>query len=242
MAGWSSPLQEPAVQNRLLRALPAESFDRIRPLFEEVELEAGQRIVTANEPISHVYFPESGLVSVIFNVGGRGVLDTLVVGREGMVSTASVLGVECAPHDVQVRVSGTALRIGAGALHRLLVQSSILHEILMRYVEVVLIWSCQAALVCRRNKLDERLALWLLQALDRLSGSEIAMTHEALALMLGTHRPGITAALHGLERMEALATSRGRITVLDREKLVLVAGEAYGTAESEYRRLIGPFG
>ncbi|ACL58918.1 cyclic nucleotide-binding protein [Methylobacterium nodulans ORS 2060] len=150
------------LQNHLLGALPAESFDRIRPMFEEVVLEAGQRIVTANEPISHVYFPESGIVSVIFNVGGRGVLDTLVVGREGMVSTAPVLGVERAPHDVQVRVAGSALRIGAGGLHRLVMQSSLLHEILMRYVQVVLIWSSQTALVYRRNKLDERLALWLL--------------------------------------------------------------------------------
>jgi CRP-like cAMP-binding protein len=241
MLAWSLPLQAPDVRNRLLLALPVESFEQMRPLFESVDLDVGQRIVTANEPISHVYFPESGLISVILNVGGRSVLDTLVVGREGMVSTALVLGVESTPHDVRVRAPGSALRIGAGALHHLLGQSPFLHEILMRYVQVTMIWTGQAALAIRRNKLEERLALWLLQATDRLGENELAMTHETLALILGTHRPGITAALRNLERESAIATSRGRIAVIDRAKIVAAAGESYGTAEAEYRRLIGPF-
>ncbi|WP_238304394.1 helix-turn-helix domain-containing protein, partial [Methylobacterium gregans] len=82
---------------------------------------------------------------------------------------------------------------------------------------------------------------WLLLATDRIDGSEIVMTHEALAQVLGTHRPGITVALHELERAEMIATRRGQITVTDRPRLIRAAGESYGLAEAEYKRLIGPF-
>ena len=228
------PAQTPTVQNRLLRALPSEVLSLMLPLLEEVPLAAGERVVTAGEPIPHAWFFESGLASVMLHTAERGSYETLVVGRDGMVSTALVLGVE-------VRVPGTALRIGAGALRQMMVQSGVLREVLMRYVQVAMLWMSQMALSNRRHRIEERLAHWLLLATDRIDGSEIVMTHEALAQVLGTHRPGITVALHELERAQMIATRRGQITVIDRARLIRAAGESYGLAEAEYKRLIGPF-
>ncbi len=235
------PAQTPTVQNRLLRALPGEVLSLMLPLLEEVPLAAGERVVTAGEPIPHAWFFESGLASVMLHTAERGSYETLVVGRDGMVSTALVLGVEHMPVDVEVRVPGTALRIGAGALRQMMVQSGVLREVLMRYVQVAMLWMSQMALSNRRHRIEERLAHWLLLATDRIDGSEIVMTHEALAQVLGTHRPGITVALHELERAQMIATRRGQITVIDRARLSRAAGESYGLAEAEYKRLIGPF-
>ncbi len=235
------PLQAPLVENRLLRALPIEVFNQMLPQFEEVVLAVGERIVMANEPIPHAYFIESGLASVTMAIADRGTLEVAVVGRDGMVSTALVLGIEHTPLTVEVRVPGRALRIGAGALRQAMAQSSALRDILLRYVQVVTLWTSQMALANRHHSVEERLALCLLLASDRLDEGRVIVTHEMLALMLGMHRPRVTVALHELERTRMIVMRRGQITIRDRSKLVDLAGSSYGLAEAEYERLIGPF-
>lgn len=242
MMDHDPPPQKPLVQNRLLQALPFELLSLLQPQLEEVALANGDRIVVANEPITYAYFLKDGLVSLTLNSLEHGPFEVALVGRDGMLSTALVLGVEHTPFDAVVRVPGVALRIGAGALRQAMAQSGVLREVLMRYVQVLMVWTSHMALANRRQKTEARLALWLLLASDRLDGNDIPITHEILSLLLGTHRPGVTVALHELEEGQMIATRRGQITILDRSRLIKLAGDSYGLAEAEYERLIGPFG
>ncbi|WP_018260944.1 Crp/Fnr family transcriptional regulator [Methylobacterium sp. WSM2598] len=228
------------VRNKLLVSLPPDELRGILPLCEEVPVEVGERIIGADETIRYAFFPESGLLSVSFDAGGRGCLDMSVVGQEGMVSTASVLGVGRTPHEVRARVGGTALRIAVGSLRELILRNAVLRLTLMRYVQATIVSGHQTALGLHRCKLEQRLAAWVLQAADRLPGDDIEITHEVLAQVLGTHRPGITAALQKLVRGKAIAAGRRKLTVLDRARLAMIAGAGYGTAEREYARLIAP--
>ncbi|MDR7040181.1 MULTISPECIES: Crp/Fnr family transcriptional regulator [Methylobacterium] len=230
----------PTVRNRLLRVLPPEDLALLRGRAETVSVEAGARLANANAPMGDAFFPESGLASVSLATVEGSRLEVGITGREGMVSPAFVLGVERTPFETEVRIGGQALRVGAEALREAMARSETLRRLLMRYVQVVTLWTSQTALSNRRHKTEERLARWLLLVHDRIDGDELTLTHETLSTMLGVHRPGVTVAVHELESGGMIATKRGLITILDRDKLVRVAGTSYGFAEAEYERLIGP--
>jgi CRP-like cAMP-binding protein len=236
----ASATAQPAVQNRLLRALAPEDLDGLRPHLESVPLDLGARIAAANTPIRQIYFPESGLASVSLATGEGVRLEVAILGREGMVSPALVLGVDRTPFDTEIRVPGHALRLEADLLRSAMARSEGLRALLLRYVQVATLWTSQTALSNRRHKTEERLARWLLLVHDRLDGDDLAITHEILSTMLGVHRPGVTVAVHELESGGMIATRRGLITILDRDKLVRLAGTSYGFAEAEYERLVGP--
>jgi CRP-like cAMP-binding protein len=229
------------VRNRLLRALPPDVYGLVQPRFETVQVRKGDVVVPPGEPFAFAYFPESGLSSVISHTNGARRVEVGAFGFEGMTSTALVLGTDSTPHETLVQVGGTWLRIGADALRQAMKESPPLHNLLMRYVQFFLLTVSQTALANGTHRTEERLARWLLMAHDRLEGDDVPLTHEFLSLMLGVHRPGVTIAIHLLEGARMIKARRGLITVLDRGKLQEAAGDAYGIAETEYERLIGPF-
>lgn len=229
------------VANRLLRALPPADYERVRPHLHPVEVRRGDVVIRSREIFRHAYFPEGGLSSVLFpQVEGRR-LEVGLSGREGMVSHALALGGDRTPLETLVQVGGTWLRIEADVLRRLTTELPALRDVLLRYVQFFLLTVSQTAVSNGAYRIEERLARWLLISHDRLAGDDLALTHEFLSLMLGTHRPGVTIALHILEGAGMIRAKRGLITVLDRGKLREAAGDSYGTAEAEYERLIGPF-
>jgi CRP-like cAMP-binding protein len=230
-----------SLQNRLLRALAPEDFSLLQPHLEPVPLPKGAVVIEAHKPFDDAYFPESGLASVIFNTREGRRLEVGLFGREGMVSTALVLGADRTPHETQAQVEGTWLRIEAEALRQAIRRSSALRDLLMGYVQAFLLLLSQTALSNGTRTIEERLARWLLLAHDRLDGDDLPLTHEFLSIMLGAHRPAVTNAIHILEGDRMIQAKRGVITVLDRGRLQDAAGDTYGIAEAEYERLIGPF-
>jgi CRP-like cAMP-binding protein len=229
------------VRNRLLRALPPEVYGLVQPHFETVQVRKGDVVVPPGEPLRYAYFPESGLSSVVSHTKGARRVEVGAFGFEGMASTALVLGADSTPHETLVQVGGTWLRMEADAFSQAMRKSPPLHDLLMRYVQFFLLTISQTALANGTHRTEERLARWLLMAHDRLEGDDVPLTHEFLSLMLGVHRPGVTIAIHLLEGARMIKARRGLITVLDRGKLEEAAGDAYGIAETEYERLIGPF-
>ncbi|PIK73970.1 cyclic nucleotide-binding protein, partial [Methylobacterium frigidaeris] len=151
------------------------------------------------------------------------------------------LGADRTPHETEIQVAGTWLRIEAERLREAMRQSPVLTSLLMRYVQVFLLILSQTALSNGSYTVEERLARWLLLAHDRLDGDELPLTHEFLSPMLGVQRATVTLATHTLEGEGMIWAKRGRIIVRDRTKLETAAGETYGIAEREYERLIGPF-
>ena len=177
--------------------------------------------------IDHIYFVESGFASVVADGTRKPGIEVGIIGREGMTGLAVVLGNDRASHATYVQVAGRGLRIKAITLREAIERSSSLHRPMLQYANAFLLQTTTTALANGRSKSEERLARWLLMANDRIDGNEVPLTHEFLGLMLGTHRPGVTLALHALERAGLISTRRRSITILDRRRLEKSANGAY---------------
>lgn len=228
-------------RNRLLQALPPGELDELLPQFERVDVRKGEVLVTVGQPLEFAYFPEGGLSSNLAAKSDGRKVEVGCFGYEGMVSTATALGSDRAPHEILVQVGAPWLRIKAEALCSAMKRSPALHDLLLRYTHVLVMTLSQTALSNGIFTIEERLARWILMAHDRLEGDALSLTHDFLALMVGTTRSGVTLATQALEGYGAIHAKRGLITVRRRDMLCDLAGSSYGPAEAEYERLIGPF-
>lgn len=231
--------EQTAVRNLLLRALAPEDFALLRPHLEGVLLKRTQVLVERNTPLHFVHFPDTALASILATTPEGRRQEVGLYGRDGMGSTAVVLGVDRTPHETVIQVEGTGWRMPAEALREELARSPTLLGLLLRYVQTFTLQAAQTALTNSNHAMEERLARWLLLCHDRLDGDELPLTHGFLSLMLAASRPTVTLTTHVLEGAGMIRTRRGAITVLDRGKLEDAAGESYGPAEAEYERLIG---
>ena len=234
-------MNEPMTRNRLLQALPPGELDRLLPRCERISVHKGEVLATVGQSLEFAYFPEGGLSSNLAVTGEGRRVEVGCFGFEGMVSTATVLGSDRSPHEIMVQAEGPWLRIGAADLRRAIQSSPALHDLLLRYAHVLTMILSQTALSNAAFTIEERLARWILMAHDRLEGDELPLTHDFLALMLGTTRSSVTLAVQALEGYGAIRAKRMLITVRDRDILLDLAGSSYGPAEAEYERLIGPF-
>ena len=217
---------EPAIQNRLLASLAKSGRDRLRPHLEPVSLPVRQVLEAPDEPITHAFFPLSGINSVVTGSGERRI-EVGIIGRDGMTGVSVVLGASSTPHECFVQVAGDALMIAVPELTLALEADPILRKHCLLYARRFMLQTAQTALANGRCTIDERLARWLLMSQDRLDGDDIHLTHEFLSLMLGVRRPGVTIALQTLEAAKLIRNTRGCITILDRPRLEEIAGHAY---------------
>lgn len=224
--------------NRLLAALAPDDFAVLAPSLERVPLQFQSVLIEPHQPIPHVIFPESGIVSTIANTE-EGRIEIGVIGREGLVGIPVVLGTNQTPHTYVVQVGGEALRITPTDLRAALRDRPSLFRPLGLYAQALFIQISQTAYVNVTFDIEARLARWLLMMMDRVEGEEMPLTHEFLSAMLGVRRPGVTVATHVLEGTGAIRARRGRIEIRDRDKLLELAGDSYRTAEAEYHRLMG---
>jgi CRP-like cAMP-binding protein len=227
--------------NFLLAALSDDDRALLKPHLERMKLDRDQVLVEPNQPIEHVYFPEGGIASITAKAENI-VTEVGIFGRDGVSATALLLGTDRSPHETFLQVDGShACRISADRFMTAVESSSTLRQTMLRYVQTLLIQTAQSAVANARYQIEARLARWLLMCHDRVKGDEIALTHEFMGMMIGAQRSGVTVALHVLEGIGMIRAKRGRVTILDRDKLEELAGDSYGPAEAEYRRLIGPF-
>jgi CRP-like cAMP-binding protein len=226
-------------RNRILAGLSKADLGLLSPLFTPVDLPLRKMLEARGRRIEHVYFPECGLASVVATAGSSHAIEVAVIGSEGMTGLAVLLATDRSPHETFIQSPGRGWRIPAADLRTAMATSPSLREHLLRYAHVLSVQMGYTALANGRYKLEERLARWLLMAQDRSDSDEIALTHEFLATMLGTRRPGVTAALNELQKIQIIASERGRVTVLDRHALEEIANGSYGAAEAEYARLFG---
>jgi CRP-like cAMP-binding protein len=212
--------------NHVLKSLNAKDWARLEPHLEASPLTVRQSIENVEQPIAYVYFPLSGIVSIVAHEGEYEI-EVGIVGRDGMTGTSVVLGSDTAALECFVQVAGHAVRIRAAELKRALNESPTLAKSLLAYVRDLLLQTAQTAVANGRCTVEERLARWLLMTQDRIDDEEMPMTHEFLAIMLGVRRPGITVALNALEKDGAIRNVRGLVTILDRGALEDLAGGAY---------------
>lgn len=214
-----------------------DDFALIRSRLEPVRLEVETVLQQPGGLIPHAYFLQEGLCSVIARNAGRRQIEVGHIGWEGLCGVSLAHGVERSAHLVIVQVQAIALRIEAGDLQACMAASASLRDLLLRYSYSLLAQIAHTALANGSHAVKERLARWLLMCHDRVDGDDLPLTHERLALMLGVRRPGVTVALHILESTGAVRSTRGVVTVLDREALEALADGCYGAPEAQYERL-----
>jgi CRP-like cAMP-binding protein len=233
-----SPLRLPCA-NHLLQLLSAEDAGLVPTALESMQLDVGRVLYAPGQPVRHVYFVESGLVSIVGANKGRRRMEVGMVGFEGMTSLEVVLGGDVAAHEALVQSSGSALRLSSAALRDAIRQSRSLHDILLRFVHAFMVQGSHAAIAAGRARIDERLSRGLLMWHDRIRDAELFVTHEFLALLMGVRRQGVTVALHELEGKGLIRSVRNRVRIIDRAGLERTANGFYGVPEDEYRRLFG---
>ncbi|EYD73304.1 Crp/Fnr family transcriptional regulator [Limimaricola hongkongensis] len=224
--------------NQLLARMPAALADLVFGDLEPVDLPQGMILEEPNEPVEHVYFPTSGVISIVA-MSDRAVaqIEAGLVGREGMSGAMLALGTDRSPHQTTVQIGGAGYRLEADRL-RAALQQDALRERLLHYCHALSVQTAHTALANAKLKLDARLARWLLMCHDRIDGDEVPLTHGFLSVMLGVRRAGVTVSLHILEGQGLVRATRGLIRILDRDGLEQMVGGCYGVPEAEYARLL----
>lgn len=225
-------------KNRLLARLSDADRHRIAPHLALVQLPQRMSLVTSGEPIPRCYFFESGVASVISNTPDGRQAEVGIIGREGMVDVAAVMGGDRTPLEVFIQMPADAYSIATTEVALMTDESRDFRRLLLGFAHSFLIQVAQTALATASLKIEDRLARWLLMSHDRSDSSSFPITHEFLSLMLGVRRAGVTAALGSLQVEGSIATSRGQITIIDRKGLERRVGDSYGIPEENYRDLI----
>jgi len=216
-----------AAANHLLAAVTRPARQRMLPGLETVDLVYGQILYEQADRITHVYFPIDCLVSLLKIVDDRKPLEVGMVGNEGMVGMALVLGIAEFGMRALVQGSGTALRMTVARFRAEFKINLPLQRALYRYAHLLLAQVSQTAACNRFHPVGARLARWLLMTGDRLQVDQFRLTHEFLAHMLGVRRVGVTKAAGTLGRKKLISYNRGHIHILDRPKLEAVACSCY---------------
>lgn len=230
---------QPSVRNRLLRHCNPAEFALLEPHLVPIQLDLKLSLISPHEPIRDLVFPESGFVSIVAGRQGRQA-ETGLIGNEGLVGAVPILlAGDRTPDAHFVQAAGHGLSIGVEAFQAATRTSRSLEKLFLSFIHTLLIQTAQTAYANLSHTLDTRLARWLLMCQDRLGGTELAVTHEFLGIMLGVQRSSVTVAIQVIEGHQLIRARRGRIEVLDRPGLEAAAGDSYGVAEAEYARLIG---
>jgi CRP-like cAMP-binding protein len=227
-------------QNQLLAALPAADLMRLAPLLERVPLPLGAVIYESGGEQGHVYFPASGIVSLLYVMNDGAAAEIAVVGNDGMVGIALFMGGGTTPSRAVVQSAGGAYRLEAALLKAEFARGGPMQRLLLRYTQALITQMTQTAVCNRHHLLEQQLCRWLLLSLDRLPSSELVMTQQLIANMLGVRREGVTEAACRLQADGLISYRRGRITVLDRAKLEQRVCECYAVVRRESARLFAP--
>ncbi|MGJ7490082.1 Crp/Fnr family transcriptional regulator [Variovorax sp. ZT4R33] len=227
-----------AVANRLLAALPETELQRWLPRLEPVDLPLGHVLYESGATLSHVYFPTTAIVSLLYVLENGASAEIAVVGKEGIVGISLFMGGESTPNRAVVQSAGQGFRLSADALKTEFNRAGPVLHLLLRYTQALITQMSQTAVCNRHHSLDQQLCRWLLLSLDRLAGDELVMTQELISNMLGVRREGVTEAAQQLQAAGLIRYARGRITVLDRLRLEQRSCECYAVVKKEYDRLL----
>jgi CRP-like cAMP-binding protein len=215
--------------NRLLATLDRTDFDLLAPHLCSAPLVQGRVLQEQEAPVEKVYFPVSGVISLISVMEGGEVIETAMVGREGAVGAFGGLGPWNAFTRAAVQLPGLATVIPVASFQAAVAQSDRIRNLVLRYKETLLAQVQQTAACNALHHLEERLARWLLQALDRTDGSNLPLTQELISQMLAVRRSTVTVIAGKLQQAGLIRYHRGRIEIVDRLKLEEAACECYHT-------------
>ncbi len=227
-----------ATSNKLLAALPVDEMAEWLHHLEFIDLRLGEALYESGCAQSHVYFPTTAIVSLLYVTEGGQSAEIALVGNEGVVGISLFMGGESTTNRAVVQSSGGVYRMAAQPIKDAFDRSVPVMHLLLRYTQPLITQMAQTAVCNRHHSVDQQLCRWILLSLGRMTGNVLAMTHELIANMLGVRREGVTEAAIKLQNAGMITYSRGRITVLDRPALELRTCECYAVVKAEYARLL----
>lgn len=232
------PLAADPRQNRLLAALPDAARARWLPHLELADMPLGKVLYESGRTLTHVYFPTTSIVSLLYVMEDGASAEIAVVGHDGIVGISLFMGGESTTSRAVVQSAGQGLRLKASVMMREFNRAGPVLHLLLRYTQALITQMAQTAVCNRHHSLDQQLCRWLLLSLDRLPSNELVMTQELIANMLGVRREGVTEAAGDLHKAGLIRYQRGHITVLDRAGLEQRTCECYAVVKKEYARLL----
>jgi CRP-like cAMP-binding protein len=225
-------------KNDLLAALPDGERSRWLPQLEPIDLPLGKALYESGSKLSHVYFPTTSIVSLLYVMEDGASAEIAVVGREGIVGVSLFMGGQSTTSRAVVQSAGQGFRLKANLMMQEFNRAGPVLHLLLRYTQALITQMAQTAVCNRHHSLDQQLCRWLLLSLDRLPSDELVMTQELIANMLGVRREGVTEAAGQLQEAGLIQYRRGHITVLNRKRLEQRACECYAVVKTEYDRLL----
>ncbi|MDB5968477.1 MAG: hypothetical protein JWQ90_927 [Hydrocarboniphaga sp.] len=232
------PLVRDPRTNNLISALPEVELQRWISQLELVEMALGQVLYESGRALSHVYFPATAIVSLLYVMKDGASAEIAVVGHEGLVGISLFMGGDSTPSRAVIQSAGYGFRMKAQVIKDEFARGGAVMHLLLRYTQALITQMSQTAVCNRHHSLDQQLCRWLLLSLDRLKGNELVMTQELIANMLGVRREGVTEGAVKLQKLGLIRYARGRISVLDRAGLERLTCECYAVVKTEYDRLL----
>jgi CRP-like cAMP-binding protein len=224
--------------NKLLAALPADEYQRLLPSLEAVTLQMKDGLYKPNTPIEYIYFPTSGMASILVTLGNGTFIEAGIAGNEGMVGLPVFLGVDQTPTEAFYQIAGEAARIRSDNFRAEINRNGTLASLLQRYVQAHMMMLSQNAACNGQHTINERCARWLLLSHDRVGEDQFTLTQEFLSQMLGVRRAGVNLVMQTLQNAGYIRYSRGTIHILNRVGLEGAACECYRVIAGEYKRLL----
>ena len=233
MPGTSLPQQ-----NHILDELPQGERERLFPHLKLVALPLGKVLYESGDTLRHIYFPTDSIVSLLYVLKDGASAEIAVVGNDGAIGVALFMGGETTTNRAIVQSAGSAYRLTGVRLKEEFERHGEMLHILLRYTQALITQMAQTAVCNRHHTVDQQLCRWLLLSLDRLPSSELTMTQELIANMLGVRREGVTEAAGRLQKLGVITYRRGQIMVLDRPRLEQLCCECYSVVKTETDRLL----
>jgi CRP-like cAMP-binding protein len=230
-----------STRNHLLAALPKEDFARINAHLELVSLELGEVLYESGDRMTHVYFPTTAIISLLYIMQNGGTAEIGIAGNNGLIGSALFMGGETTSNRAVVQSAGEAVRMEPDALRTEFKRGGVFQDLLLRYTQALMTQISQTAVCNRLHQVEQQLCRWLLINHDQLPANKLVMTHDLIANMLGVRREGVSVAAAHLQDMGLIEYSRGTVNILDRKGLERVCCECYKVVSDEYDRLLGQY-
>jgi CRP-like cAMP-binding protein len=225
-------------QNHLLAALPAAQFEPFADSLELVAMPLGDMLYEPGKQLQHAYFPTTAIVSLHYVMESGASTETAGVGNEGVVGISLFMGGGTTPSSAVVQTAGHAYRLERRLLKQEFDRAGLMQSLLLRYAQALITQMAQTSACIRHHSVEQQLSRWLLLTLDRIPSSDLVMTQELVASILGVRRESIALAAGKLQNVGVIRYRRGHISVLDRRGLETRACECYAVVKKETSRLL----
>jgi CRP-like cAMP-binding protein len=229
----------PCSENGLLASLTADNFELVRPHLRTVELLQDRVLAEAGDQLTKVYFPHSGVISLVLPLKKGEAIEIAMIGRDSILGAFAALGEPISLSDAVVLIPGIASTLDVEHLHAAADRSPQLRATLVRHQQALFVQAQQTAVCNAVHPVEARLPRWLLRTYDLSGSNRLPLTQELMAQMIGAKRNSVSIEAHTLQQSNLIRYSRGQVEIIDLEALARASCECYAAVKAQCERLLG---